>query len=262
MNKKVKKILNKKNKSKIICLTAYSKNVASILDKYCDLVLVGDSLGSVLYNYKSTKEVTLDTMINHSKSVRLGVKKSLMVVDMPFNTYRNSKEALKNAKLVMKKTRCDAVKLEGGKKIIPIVKSLVKNKIPVMGHLGILPQTAKKFIFKGKKLTERNRILNDAKLLEAAGIFSVVLECVETDLAKKISRQLKIPTVGIGSSVNCDGQVLVIDDLIGLNESKFRFVKKYANTSQIIENAVKKYKSEVLKKQFPKVKHSFKNQIN
>ena len=259
MNKKVKKILNKKNKSKIICLTAYSKNVASILDKYCDLVLVGDSLGSVLYNYKSTKEVTLDTMINHSKSVRLGVKKSLMVVDMPFNTYRTSKEALKNAKLIMKKTRCDAVKLEGGKKIIPIVKSLVKNKIPVMGHLGILPQTAKKFIFKGKKLTERNRILNDAKLLEMAGIFSVVLECVETDLAKEISIQLKIPTVGIGSSSNCDGQVLVIDDIIGMSESKFKFVKKYVDVSKIIDTAVKKYKSEVLKKQFPKAKHSFKN---
>ena len=256
---KIKKILNKKNRSKIICLTAYSKNIASILDKYCDLVLVGDSLGSVLYSYKSTKEVTLDMMINHAKSVRLGLKKSLMVVDMPFNTYRTSKEALKNAKLVMKKTKCDAVKLEGGKKIIPMVKSLIKNKIPVMGHLGILPQTAKKFTFKGKKLAERNRILNDAKLLEAAGIFSVVLECVETELAKKISRQLKIPTVGIGSSVNCDGQVLVIDDLIGLSESKFRFVKKYANTSQIIDNAVKRYKSEVLKKQFPRAKHSFKN---
>ena len=256
---KIKKILNKKNRSKIICLTAYSKNIASILDKYCDLVLVGDSLGSVLYSYKSTKEVTLDMMINHAKSVRLGLKKSLMVVDMPFNTYRTSKEALKNAKLVMKKTKCDAVKLEGGKKIIPMVKSLIKNKIPVMGHLGILPQTAKKFTFKGKKLAERNRILNDAKLLEAAGIFSVVLECVETKLAKKISRQLKIPTVGIGSSVNCDGQVLVIDDLIGLSEVKFRFVKKYANTSQIINNAVKRYKSEVLKKQFPKAKHSFKN---
>jgi 3-methyl-2-oxobutanoate hydroxymethyltransferase len=256
---KIKKILNKKNRSKIICLTAYSKNIASILDKYCDLVLVGDSLGSVLYSYKSTKEVTLDMMINHAKSVRLGLKKSLMVVDMPFNTYRTSKEALKNAKLVMKKTKCDAVKLEGGKKIIPMVKSLIKNKIPVMGHLGILPQTAKKFTFKGKKLVEINRILNDAKLLEAAGIFSVVLECVETELAKKISRQLKIPTVGIGSSVNCDGQVLVIDDLIGLSGSKFRFVKKYANTSQIIDNAVKRYKSDVLKKQFPSAKHSFKN---
>ena len=259
MNKKVKKLLNKKDKSKVICLTAYSKNIASILDKYCDLILVGDSLGSVLYNYKSTKEVSLNTMINHSKSVRLGVKKSLMVVDMPFKTYRNSKEAIKNAKLVMKKTRCDAVKLEGGEKIIQIVKSLVKNKIPVMGHLGILPQTEKKFVFKGKKQVERNRILKDAKLLEAAGIFSVVLECVETGLAKKITSQLKIPTVGIGSSVNCDGQVLVTDDLIGLSESKFRFVKKYANMSKIIDTTVKKYRSEVLKKQFPKAKHSFRN---
>tara|TARA_B100000902_G_scaffold282849_1_gene268867 strand:+ start:296 stop:1075 length:780 start_codon:yes stop_codon:yes gene_type:complete len=259
MNIKIKKILNKKNQSKVICLTAYSKNVSEILDNYCDLILVGDSLGSVLYDYKSTKEVTLDIMINHSKSVRRGVKKSLMVVDMPYNTYRNPKEALKNSRLVMKKTKCDAVKLEGGKKIIPIVKTLVKNKIPVMGHLGILPQTEKKFTFKGKKLDERNRILKDAKLLEKAGIFSVVLECIETKLAKKITQQLDIITVGIGSSVNCDGQVLVIDDLIGLSQSKFKFIKKYANMSQIINSAVKKYKSEVLKKQFPKAKHSFKN---
>ena len=256
---KIKKILNKKNRSKIICLTAYSKNIASILDKYCDLVLVGDSLGSVLYNYESTKDVSLDMMINHSKSVRQGVKKSLMVVDMPFNTYRTSKEALKNAKLIIKKTKCDAVKLEGGRKIIPVIKNLIKNKIPVMGHLGILPQTEKKFTFKGKKLTEKNNILNDAKLLESAGIFSVVLECVETSLAKKISSQLNIPTIGIGSSINCDGQVLVIDDLIGLSESKFRFVKKYANIGKIIEKAVKRYRSEVLKKRFPKAKHSFKN---
>ena len=259
MNKKIKKILNKKNKSKVICLTAYSKNVSTILDKHCDLILVGDSLGSVLYNYKSTKEVTLDIMINHSKSVRPGVKKSLMVVDMPYNTYRNPKEALRNSRLVMKSTKCDAVKLEGGKKIIPIVKTLVKNKIPVMGHLGILPQTEKKFTFKGKKLDERNRILKDAKLLEKAGIFSVVLECIETKLAKKITQQLNIITVGIGSSANCDGQVLVIDDLIGLSQSKFRFIKKYANVHQIINSAVKKYKSEVLKKKFPKAKNSFKN---
>ena len=259
MNKLIKKILYKKNKSKVICLTAYSKNVALILDKHCDLVLVGDSLGSVLYNYKSTKEVTLDTMINHSKSVRLGIKKSLMVVDMPYNTYRNPKEALKNARLVMKKTKCDAVKLEGGKKIIPVVKYLVKNKIPVMGHLGILPQTEKRFTYKGKKLIERNRILKDAKLLEEAGIFSVVLECIEAKLAKKITKQLNIITIGIGSSANCDGQVLVIDDLIGLSQSKFRFVKKYANINQIINFAVKKYKSEVINKKFPKTKHSFKN---
>ena len=251
--------MKKKNNKKIVSLTAYSKNVASILDKYCDLVLVGDSLGSVLYNFRSTKEVSLDIMINHSKSVRFGVKKSLMVVDMPYNTYRNNKEALKNAKLVMKKTKCDAVKLEGGKKIISIVKTLVKNKIPVMGHLGILPQTEKNFIFKGKKKVEINKLLEDSKLLEEAGIFSIVLECVETKLAKKITEQLKIPTIGIGSSAICDGQILVIDDLIGLNQSKFKFVKRYADIKKVINSAVKKYKFEVLKKHFPKSKHSFKN---
>ena len=259
MNKKIKIILDKKNKSKIVCLTAYSKKIASILDKHCDLVLVGDSLGSVLYNYKSTKEVTLETMINHSKSVRLGVKKSFMVVDMPYNTYRNSREALRNVKLVMKETKCDGVKLEGGKKIISIVKTLVKNRVPVMGHVGILPQTDKKFTLKGKKQNESKRILNDTKLLEEAGVFSIVLECVETKLSKKITEKIKIPTIGIGSSVNCDGQVLVIDDLIGMSESKFKFVKKYVDVSKIIDGAVKKYKSEVQKKQFPKAKHSFKN---
>ena len=257
MNKKIKQILNKKDKTKIICLTAYSKNVASILDKHCDLILVGDSLGSVLYNYKSTKQVTLETMINHSKSVRLGVTKSLMVVDMPYNTYRNPREALKNSRLVMKKTKCDAVKLEGGKKIIPIVKRLIRNKIPVMGHVGILPQTDKRFSFKGKKDKERKKILNDTKLLENAGVFSIVLECVETKLAKKISDQIKIPTIGIGSSVNCDGQVLVIDDLIGLSQSKLKFVKKFVDITKLIEIGVKEYKSEVLKRSFPKAKHSF-----
>jgi len=257
MDKKIKKLLNKKNKSKIICLTAYSKNVASILDKHCDLVLVGDSLGSVLYNYKSTKQVSLETMINHSKSVRLGISKSLMVVDMPYNTYRNPKEALKNSRLVMKKTKCDAVKLEGGKKIIPVIKKLIRNKIPVMGHVGILPQTDKKFSFKGKKDKERNRLLRDTKLLEDAGVFSIVLECVETKLAKKISEQIKIPTIGIGSSINCDGQVLVIDDLIGLSQSKLKFVKKFVDITKLIEIGVKKYKSEVLKRSFPRAKHSF-----
>tara|TARA_B100000029_G_scaffold363088_1_gene356128 strand:- start:5672 stop:6445 length:774 start_codon:yes stop_codon:yes gene_type:complete len=257
MINKIKKIFNKKNKSKITCLTAYSKNIASILDRHCDLILVGDSLGSVLYSYKSTKEVTLKTMINHSKSVRLGINKSLMVVDMPYNTYRNPQEALKNVKLVIKKTKCDAIKLEGGEKIIPIVKTLVKNKIPVMGHLGILPQSDKKFTFKGKKLSESKKIIKDAKSLEEAGIFSIVLECIETKLSKKITKILKIPTVGIGSSVNCDGQILVTDDLLGLGETKLKFVKKYLNLNKIIESVIKKYKYDVLNKKFPKAKNSF-----
>ena len=163
---KIKQFIAKKNKSKIVSLTAYSKNIASILDNYCDLILVGDSLGSVLYNYKSTREVNLSTMIEHSKSVRMGIKKSLMIVDMPHNTYRTSKEALKNAKQIMKKTKCNGVKLEGGKKIYETIKTLVKNKIPVMGHLGLLPQSDKTFKFKGKKKLERDHILRDSQLLE------------------------------------------------------------------------------------------------
>ena len=254
---KINKLVKKKNKSKIVCLTAYSKNIASILDDHCDLVLVGDSLGSVLYNYKSTRQVSLASMIEHSKSVKLGIKKSLMVVDMPHNTYRSSKEALKNAKLIISKTKCDAVKLEGGKKITPIIETLVKNKIHVMGHLGVLPQSAKSFRFKGKKITERNKILNDAKLLESAGVFSIVLECVETSLAKLITQKINIPTIGIGASNNCDGQVLVTDDLIGLNPINFRFVKKYSNLRSEIKKAVSKYSKDVRNKKFPSKKQSY-----
>jgi 3-methyl-2-oxobutanoate hydroxymethyltransferase len=255
---KFKNLIEKKNKSKIVCLTAYSKNIASILDNHCDIILVGDSLGSVLYNFKSTRNVSLKMMIEHSKSVRRGVKKSLMVVDMPHNTYRNSSEALKNAKKIISKTKCDAVKLEGGKKIINIVKHLLKNKIQVQGHLGLLPQSQKgKFRSKGKKLTEKIKLLNDAKLLESAGVFSIVLECVETSLAKKITKELKIPTIGIGASSYCDGQVLVTDDLIGLNPINVRFVKKFSNITKHINTAIIKFKNEVKGKKFPKKKHSY-----
>ena len=254
---KIKKLLSKKNKSKIVSLTAYSKNIASILDNYCDIVLVGDSLGSVLYNYKSTRQVTLDMMIEHSKSVRMGVKKALMVVDMPHNTYRNPKEALKNAKKIISKTKCDAVKLEGGKKIYNSIQTLIKNKIPVMGHLGLLPQSDKTFKFKGKKKSERENILKEAKLLERAGVFSIVLECVETSLAKHVTKQINIPTIGIGASNNCDGQILVFDDLIGLNSINARFVKKYANIHKQIKKAVSNYSKEVRKIKFPSKKYSY-----
>tara|TARA_B110000438_G_scaffold235934_1_gene232861 strand:- start:270 stop:1040 length:771 start_codon:yes stop_codon:yes gene_type:complete len=254
---KINKLIQKKNKSKIVCLTAYSKNIASILDNYCDLVLVGDSLGSVLYNYKSTRQVSLNTMIEHSKSVKLGIKKSLMVVDMPHNTYRSSKEALKNAKIIISKTKCDAVKLEGGKKVAQIINTLVKNKIPVMGHLGVLPQSAKNFRFKGQNIKEQNKIYNEAKLLESVGVFSIVLECVESSLAKNITETINIPTIGIGASSNCDGQVLVTDDLIGLNPINFRFVKKYSNIRKEITKAVLNYSKDVKKKKFPLKKYSY-----
>ena len=257
MKSRFLEILKKKNKSKIVCLTAYSKNIAQIIDKHCDIILVGDSLGSVLYNYKSTRSVTLDIMIAHSKSVRMGIKRSLMVVDMPHNTYRNNSEALRNAKKIILETKCDAVKVEGGKKIYHIIKTLINNKIPVMGHLGVLPQSAKNFKVKGKKTAERNKLLKDAKILEELGVFSIVLECVESTLAKEITKKLKIPTIGIGASVNCDGQVLVTDDLIGLNQIKVRFVKKFANITKQIDTAIIKYKNEVKSKKFPKKINSY-----
>ena len=257
MKKKFLDLIKKKNKQKIVSLTAYSKNVASILDNYCDIILVGDSLGSVLYNFRSTREVSLDMMINHSKSVRMGIKKTLMVVDMPHNTYRNSKEALKNAKKIMSKTRCDAVKLEGGKKIYEVIKTLVRNKIPVMGHLGLLPQSDKTFKFKGKKKSERDRILKDALLLEKAGVFSLVLECIESSLAKTLTQNIKVPTIGIGSSKYCDGQILVFDDLIGLNPMHYKFVKRYANIRNEISKAVLNYSKEVRKIKFPNKKNSY-----
>ena len=255
---KIKKILKKKNKKKIICLTSYSKNISQILDKYCDIVLVGDSLGSVLYNYSSTRKVSLNTMIEHSKSVKKGIKKSLMVVDMPYKTYRNSREALKNAKYIISQTGCEAVKLEGGKKIIKIVKHLVKNKIQVMGHLGILPQSEKgKFRYKGRNKFERSKILNDAKSLSSSGVFSIVLECVENSLAKIITKSVKVPTIGIGASVFCDGQVLVTDDLLGLNPTNYRFVKKYANLGKIINNSIKFFRKDVINKSFPTKKNTY-----
>ena len=258
MNTKINKILKKKNKSKILCLTAYSKNFAEEIDKYADITLVGDSLGSVLYNYSSTKKVTLTNMIDHSKSVRPAVKKSLMVVDMPYKTYNSKSSALSNAKKIIKESKCDAVKLEGGKIIIDQIKYLIKNKIPVMGHLGLLPQTAKgKFRSKGKTDIEKKKLIKDALELQNAGVFAIVLECVRSSTSKQITQSLKIPTIGIGSSVNCDGQVLVTDDLIGLNNTKIRFVKKFVNLKKYINFGLKKFSYEVKSKKYPSKEHSY-----
>ena len=258
MNNKNKKNIKKKNNSKIVCLTAYSKNIAEEVDKYADITLVGDSLGSVLYNYDTTRKVTLTNMIDHARSVRLGVKKSLMVVDMPYNTYKTNSLALRNAKKIIKETKCDAVKLEGGKKIINQIKYLVRNKIPVMGHLGLLPQTTKgKFKSKGKTIREKNQLVNDAVLLQSNGVFGIVLECIKQTTAKQITQSIKIPTIGIGSSVNCDGQVLVTDDLIGLNNTSIKFVKKFINIKKYLNLGLKKFASEVKQKKYPLKKHSY-----
>ena len=258
MNKKIKKIINMKRKKKIVCLTAYSKNFAEVIDKHADIILVGDSLGSVLYNYETTRKVTLENMIKHSCSVKKGVKKTLMVVDMPYQTYKNKSQALKNAKRIIKETKCDAVKLEGGSKIAPIVSYLIKNKVAVQGHLGILPQVIRgKFRSKGKSENEKKQLLKDAKLLQDLGVFSIVLECVKAQTAKSITKALKIPTIGIGSSQFCDGQVLVTDDLLGLNETNIRFVKKFTNVRKSINYGVKKFKEEVISGKYPTKRHSY-----
>ena len=258
MNNKIRSIIKKKNKSKIVCLTAYSKNIAEIVDNHADIVLVGDSLGSVLYNYKTTRRVTLKMMLEHTKSVRMGVKKSLLVFDLPYNTYRNKFEALKNSRKAINDTKCDAVKIEGGLKVKDIVRYLVKNKIPVLGHIGITPQTAKgKFKSKGKTEVEKKKLIKDAEALEQSGVFGIVLECIYSDISKKITKLIKIPTIGIGASVHCDGQVLVTDDILGLTDVKIKFVKKYANIKKIINLAVSKFKQEVKSGRYPTKKYSY-----
>ena len=250
--------LKKKNKSKIVCLTAYSKNIAEEIDQYADLILVGDSLGSVLYNFDTTRKVNLKMMIEHSKSVRKGVKKSLMIVDMPFDTYKNKSQALKNCKKVLKETKCDGIKLEGGRKLNNIIKYLINNKIPVMGHIGITPQTTRgKYRYKGRTTFEKKKLLKDSKSLEEAGVFAIVLECIERKLSQEITKTITIPTIGIGSSKYCDGQILVTDDILGLTNSKMKFVKKYINLKKNIRNAVKKFQTDVKNGSYPSIKYSY-----
>ena len=251
MNKKIKKILLKKNKTKIVSLTAYSKSIAKILDKHVDIVLVGDSMANVLYSHKNTHKITLENIIQHTLSVKKGIKKSLLVVDMPKGSYNNSKSALKNAKVVINKTGCDAIKLENTKKNYKIIKFLVENKIHVMGHIGYTPQFKKKFKIEGQNKFEMIKLLNEAKLIEKAGAFSIVLECLSVKAAKFITKKIHIPTIGIGSSTHCDGQILVTDDMLGLSGFYPKFVKKYANLKGTIEKAVKKYTRDVKLTNFP-----------
>ena len=255
MNKKIKKILIKKNKSKIVCLTAYSKSIAKILDKYCDIILVGDSMANVLYGHKNTHKINLENIIQHTQSVKLGVKKTLLVVDMPKDSYKNKNLAIKNAKKIINKTNCDAVKLENYKDNYKIIRSLVNKKIPVMGHIGYTPQFKKKFKTEGISKKEVNTLLREAKLIEEAGAFSLVLECLSSNAAKVITNSISIPTIGIGSSLYCDGQILVTDDMLGLSGFYPKFVKKFSNLERIIEKATKKYSREVKLKKFPSNKN-------
>ena len=254
----IKRILNRKNKTPIVCLTAYTKTITQIVDKYCDIILVGDSLGMVLYGMKTTRDVKIETMILHCKTVRNFAKKSLVVFDMPYKTYENKFTAYKNASRVINLTKCDAVKLEGGKKIVNIIKYLTKKGIPVMGHVGLLPQTSTNFKTKGKNLFQRKQIYEDAIAISNSGAFAIVLECVVEDLAKKITKNVSVPTIGIGASKYCDGQILVINDLLGLSDFYPRFVKQYSNLKKVIEKSVKNYVKDVRLRKFPSSRNVYK----
>ena len=254
----IKKILSKKNKIPITCLTAYSKTIAQIADRYCDIILVGDSLGMVLHGMKTTREVKIEQMILHGKTVKNFVKKSLVVLDMPYRTYTNKSIAYKNAKKVIKLTRCDAIKLEGGKKVAKIIKYLVDKGIPVMGHVGLLPQSSTGFKLKGKNFMQRKKILQDAIAVSNSGAFAIVIECVVESLAKKITKSISVPTIGIGASKYCDGQILVIDDMLGLSDFFPKFVKRYSNLREIIDKSIKNYTKDVKTRRFPSSKNVYK----
>ena len=253
----ISKILNKKNKTPITCLTAYSKITAQIADKYCDIVLVGDSLGMVLHGMKNTKEVKIETMILHAKTVKQFAKRSLVVVDMPYKTYTNKFIAYKNARKVLKLTKCDAIKLEGGKKIAKTIKYLTKRGIPVMGHVGLLPQTSTSFKLQGKNFFQKKQIFEDAMAVSNSGAFAIVIECVPENLAKKITKNVSVPTIGIGASKYCDGQILVTDDMLGLSEFLPRYVRQYSNLRKVIEKSVKNYVKDVKMRRFPFFKNVY-----
>jgi 3-methyl-2-oxobutanoate hydroxymethyltransferase len=257
MKKNILKIIKSKKKKSLVCLTAYSKPIAKIVDKYCDIVLVGDSLATAMYGMKNTNHVPIDTMIQHGISVKSNLSKALCVVDMPANSYRNIKEAKKNATLIVKKTKCDAVKIECNGKNFEIIESIVKIGIPVMGHIGFTPQYCKKFRVHGFLEKDRLKLINEAKKNEKAGVFSIVLECVTSHTAKEITNLLTVPTIGIGSSVHCDGQILVTDDMLGLSGFYPRFVKKFVRLNNIIEKGVQKYNKAVMTKKFPGKKNTF-----
>lgn len=257
-------IQNKKREGKkITMLTAYDYPMARLVDEAgIDVILVGDSLGMVVLGYESTVPVTMDEMIHHSKAVRRGTKCAFLVGDMPFMSYQISKEeAVRNAGRFMKEAGCDAVKLEGGDEVLDVTRTIVDAGIPVLGHLGLTPQTISKlggYKIQGKNAKAAKRILEQALKLKDAGCFAIVLECVPDKVAKLITEKLTIPTIGIGAGPHCDGQVLVTNDMVGLFDRFVpKFVKQYVKLSTLISDGLKKYRDEVEKGIFPDQAHSF-----
>jgi 3-methyl-2-oxobutanoate hydroxymethyltransferase len=253
----------KQRKEKITMVTAYDYPTAQLVDEAgVEFILVGDSLGMVVLGYEDTLAVTLNDMIHHGKAVVRGSKKAFVVVDMPFLTYQvNSEDALRNAGRIIQETGAQGVKLEGGLEIVEAVKSITRAGIPVMGHLGLTPQSAGQlggFKVQGKDPRVAKKIMEDSLVIEDAGAFSLVLECVPWQLAKAISEQLSIPVIGIGAGKFCDGQVLVYHDVMGLYTGKRpKFVKQYAEARNEMVKGITDYISEVKQGSFPEEKHSF-----
>ncbi len=263
VNKEVKKITThtlqrmKESGEKISMITAYDYSFAKIFDAAgIDVILVGDSASNVMAGHETTLPITLDQMIYHAASVIRGVNRSLVVVDMPFGSYQsNSKEALVSAFRIMKETGAHAVKLEGGEEVLESVKRIIAAGVPVMGHLGLTPQSIYKFgtyTVRAKEEEEADKLRNDAKLLQDAGCFGIVLEKIPATLAKEVSESLHIPTIGIGAGKYCDGQVLVMHDMLGLTtEFKPRFLRQYLNLDELVTKAVTQYINDVKTKDFP-----------
>jgi 3-methyl-2-oxobutanoate hydroxymethyltransferase len=259
----IKEILSLKNKRKITMLTAYDYPLASLIDRAgIDMILVGDSVANVVLGLDSTTKVGMSEMLHHAKAVTRAVKHALVIGDMPYDSYQvNPQDSVKNAKRFIDEAKCDTVKLEWFEKCLEVTKEIIKAGIPVMGHIGLTPQTAEKqggFKVQGKDAEAAKRLIEQAAALEDLGCFSIVLECVPDKIAELITKKLKIPTIGIGAGIHCDGQVLVTHDLLGLFE-RFtpKFVKKYVNLSPLILKAIEEYKNEVIQSKFPTAEHSF-----
>jgi 3-methyl-2-oxobutanoate hydroxymethyltransferase len=258
-----KSIAALRGKSPIVCLTAYTAPMASFLDEAADLLLVGDSLGMVVYGLESTIGVTMDMMINHTKAVMRGSKKACVIFDMPFGSYQESPQtAFRNASRALMETGCSGVKLEGGKEMAETVKFLVERGIPVMGHIGLTPQSVNVmggFCTQGKTDETAKMIMEDAIAIEKAGAFSIVIEGTIEPVARDITKKVNVPTIGIGASPACDGQVLVAEDTLGLfSDFRPKFVKQYADLGAEVSKCAMAYAEEVRNRTFPAAEHCFK----
>jgi 3-methyl-2-oxobutanoate hydroxymethyltransferase len=251
----------RKGGAPIVCLTSYHAHTARILDQHCDVILVGDSLGMVMHGLENTIPVTLDMMILQGRAVMRGSKRALVVVDMPFGSYEASKEqAFLSAARVLKETHAGAIKLEGGSRMAETIAFLVERGVPVMAHIGMTPQAVNvlgSFRARGREEAEWAEFEDDAKAVADAGAFSVVIEAVAEPLARKLTEQIPVPTIGIGASPACDGQILVLEDMLGLSPRAPKFVKRYSDLGPSIAKAVEAYAAEVRGRAFPGPEHVY-----